>query len=413
MKILFLNAYFAPETIAFTHLETDLINGLLEAGHEITVLCPAPSRAISDEVRKAYRKRKNETLYNGHVTVHRFSAPKEGKNPILRAFRYFWCNARELRIAKKYKDIDLVFAVSTPPTQGLLAGKVAKHLHCPFIYSLQDVFPDSLVTTGLSKKGSLLWKIGRKIENKTYMGADKIVVISKAIKRNLLAKGVSADKLVAIPNWIDTDAVCRIPKDKNRLYEEFNIERDKFTVLYAGNLGAAQGADVILDAAKLLRENAGIQFVIFGGGSEFATAKARAEGLENVFIHPLLPQNRVPEVYSLGNLALITCKAGTGNAGMPSKTWTVMACDTPILAAFDTDSELASILTQASAGHCVDPENAEALAEAILASFAQADEERPNGGRAYVEQFASKELCVGKYVELFQSAKLSKKSKEV
>ena len=90
-----------------------------------------------------------------------------------------------------------------------------------------------------------------------------------------------------------------------------------------------------------------------------------------------------------------------------------MACGTPILAAFDTDSELSSILTQASVGHCVDPENAEVLAEAILAAFAQAGEERPNGGRTYVEQFASQELCVGKYVELFQSAKLSKESKEV
>lgn len=400
MKILFLNAYFAPETIAFTHLEADLIDGLLAEGHEITVLCPTPSRAVSDEVRKEYKKKKHETLFDGRVTVHRFSAPREGRNPIIRALRYFWCNARERRLAKRYKGTDLVFAVSTPPTQGLLAGKVAKRLSCPFIYSLQDVFPDSLVTTGLAKKDSLLWRIGRKIENKTYARADAIVVISEAIRKNLLDKGVPEEKIAVIPNWIDTDAVRPVAKENNRLYDEFGIAKDKFTVLYAGNMGAAQGADVILDAAELLKDNAGIRFVIFGGGAGFDVARARAEGLPNVFIHPLLPADRVPEVYSLGDLALITCKKGTGTAGMPSKTWTIMACGTPILAAFDTDSELAEILAAASAGKAIEPENAQLLAEEIHAFAVLSPEERPTGGRAYVETNASRELCVGKYVEL-------------
>ena len=400
MKILFLNAYFKPEIIAFTHLEEDLIDGLLKANNELFVICPTPSRGISKEMVNEYKSKKKETLYDGRVSVRRFWAPREGKNPLIRAFRYFWCNFRERRIAAKYKDIDLIFAVSTPPTQGLLAGKLAKRLGCPFVYSLQDVFPDSLVTTGLSKEGSLLFKTGRKIENKTYAHASKIVVISESIKQNLLNKEVPEEKIAVIPNWIDTKAVRPVPRENNRLYEELGIVRDKFTVLYAGNMGAAQGAGVILDAAERLCDNADIQFVIFGGGAEFEAAKARAEALPNVFIHPLLPQERVPEVYSLGDLALITCKRGTGSAGMPSKTWTIMACGTPILAAFDTDSELANILAQANAGECVEPENAEALAKAILAFAKRPKEDQPNGGRAYVEKYASKELCVGKYVDI-------------
>lgn len=409
MKILFLNAYFAPETIAFTHLESDLISGLLAEGHEITVLCPTPSRAVSAEVRREYKKKKHESLFDGRVTVQRFNAPKEGRNPIIRALRYFWCNARERRLARRYKGTDVVFAVSTPPTQGLLAGKAAKRLGCPFLYSLQDVFPDSLVTTGLAKKGSLLWKIGRKIENKTYARAHKIVVISEAIKKNLLDKGVSEDKLAVIPNWIDTDAVRPIPAEENHLYEEFGIAKDKFTVLYAGNMGAAQGADVILDAAELLKDNADIQFVIFGGGAGFDAAKARAEELPNVFIHPLLPQSRVPEVYSLGDLALITCKKGTGTAGMPSKTWTIMACGTPVLAAFDTDSELAHILAKASAGKAIEPQNAQLLADEIRAFAVLPREERPTGGRAYVEANASRTLCVEKYADLFETGSKTEK----
>ena len=202
MRILFLDAYFEPEQIAFTHLENDLLEGLVKAGHEVEVVCPTPTRGVSSKIVQKYKKRKSESIYNGHVHVTRFSAPQEGKNPIIRALRYFWCNLRTYQIGKKINDIDVVFANSTPPTQGWIAGKVAKQHKVPFIYSLQDIFPDSLVTTGLTKKGSLLWRIGRTLENKTYKSCSCIVVISDAMKENLLQKGVKEKKIQVISNWM-------------------------------------------------------------------------------------------------------------------------------------------------------------------------------------------------------------------
>jgi glycosyltransferase involved in cell wall biosynthesis len=136
------------------------------------------------------------------------------------------------------------------------------------------------------------------------------------------------------------------------------------------------------------------------GGAEFEDAKQQAQSLPNVIVNGLLPQERVPEVYSLGDVCLITCKKGVGISGMPSKTWSIMACDTPIIAAFDTDSELAEILQKSHAGVCVEPENAKALAKAIeenmhtLASFA--------GGRNYVCENASKETAVKKYIDVIK-----------
>ena len=196
MKLLFLDAYFEPETIAFTHLENDLIEGLITDGHKIDVICPIPTRSISNDVYEKYWSLRRESLYGGYVCVTRFWAPREGKNLILRAFRYFWCNFQTYRIAMRVKNIDLVFSNSTPPTQGMLSALAVKKLSnkyekkVPFIYNLQDIFPDSLVSTGLTKKGSLLWKIGRRIENYTYRNADKIIVISEGFKRNIMAKGV-------------------------------------------------------------------------------------------------------------------------------------------------------------------------------------------------------------------------------
>lgn len=370
MNLLFLDAYFEPETIAYTHLEKDLLEGLKE-NNRIQVICPTPTRGVSAQIREEYKSRKNEKLHGGKVRVRRFWAPQEGKNPIVRAFRYFWCNFRSYQIAIRVKNVDIVFSNSTPPTQGMLSAMVAKKLSkkykkkVPFVYNLQDIFPDSLVNTGMTQKGSFLWKIGRKLENYTYENAEKIIVISDSFKRNIMAKGVMEEKIEVISNWIDLDTVHPVSRKDNKLISEFGIDPTKFLVIYAGNFGAAQGADVVLKAAEKLKSNEGIQFVIFGGGAYFEEAKKESEKLDNVFIHELMSADRISEVYSLGDVALITCKPGTGNAGMPSKTWSIMACNTPIIASFDTDSDLADVIRDSNAGVCVEPGDVDALINEI------------------------------------------------
>ena len=334
-------------------------------------------------------------------------APQEGKNPLGRAFRYFWCNFRTYQIAVKNKDIDIVFSNSTPPTQGALSALVARRLSkktgkkVPFLYNLQDIFPDSLVNSNLTHKDSILWKIGRKLENFTYRHADKIIVISQSFKRNLLAKGVSEKKIKIISNWIDLESVHPVERKDNKLIDEFNLDPSKFFVVYAGNFGAAQGADIIIKVAMELQEYNNIQFVIFGGGPYFEEAKKQSENLPNVFIHELMPQNRISEVYSLGDVALITCKKGTGNAGMPSKTWSIMACNTPIIASFDEESDLADVIKNSGAGVCVNPEDVFALSDAIVkASKMKKNNSDHNELREYVLEMASKQIGVREYKDL-------------
>lgn len=404
MKILKLSSYYLPEKISSTHLSQDLEDAYINEGFVTEIYCPTPTRNITKEVRKQYKKIKYEELKDGKIIVRRFAMFREGRNPIGRAIRYVLVNFAQYHKGTNAKDVDVIYSGSTPPTQGVLCGLVKKKLskkykrNVPYVYNLQDVFPDSLVTTGLTKKGSLIWKIGRKIENYTYKSADKIIVISESMKQNILEKGVPEEKVVVVSNWIDTEATKPVAKEKNRLFEEFNIPRDKFIVLYAGNFGKAQGADVVLETAEKLKNNENIQFVIFGGGAEFEKAKEKAEKLDNVIINPLLPPERVSEVYSLGDVALITCKKGVGTSGMPSKTWSIMSCETPIIAAFDTDSELAEVLEKANAGVTVEPENAEKLANAIL-EMANGNAAGFTGGREYAVENASKEKCTAKYVE--------------
>ncbi len=409
MRILRLPAYFYPERMASTHLQEDRLEGFAGAGHTVVVYAPTPTRGIDRETAKRFQKIKYEELYDGRVQIHRFALFREGKNPILRALRYVLCCFLQYRKACRAKDIDVIYASSTPPIQGLMCRRIRRKLSkrqgrkVPIVYNLQDIFPDSLVTTGLTRRDSLLWKIGRSIENKTYEAADHIIVISESFKRNIMAKGVEEAKISVISNWIDPAHLRPIPRRENKLPEEYGIDPEDFLAVYAGNLGAAQGAEVILEAAELLRDHPRIRFVIFGGGSgyEDACRTVREKQLSHVSIHPLLPTERVSEVYSLGDVALITCKKGVGDSGMPSKTWSIMACNTPIVASFDRGSELEEILRQANAGSCVEPQDPKALAAALAA--AAEGGLPPSGGRDYVCAHASKEVCVGAYIKVLET----------
>ncbi len=354
---------------------------------------PTPTRGISDDVRREYRNRKYEEMYDGHVIVHRFSMFREGKNPVQRAFRYICCNIKEYFLSIREKDIDIVHSGSTPPTQGALSAMVAKKLSkkykrkVPLVYNLQDVFPDSLVNAGMTHKGSLLWKIGRKIENYTYKNADKIIVISEGFKRNIMAKGVPEDKIIVVSNWIDTDAVQPVEKENNTLYDEFGISRDKYIVVYAGNFGAAQGADVVLKAAEKLKDEADIQFVIFGGGAYFEDAKIQVASFPNVIIHGLLPQERVSEVYSLGDACIVSCKTGTGANAVPSKTWSIMGSGRAVLASFDEGTLLERVLLENNCGLFSHAGNAEELVSNILylSTHKKICAQMGANGRAFVE----------------------------
>ena len=117
-------------------------------------------------------------------------------------------------------------------------------------------------------------------------------------------------------------------------------------------------------------------------------------------IHSLLSLDRVSEVYSLGDVALITCKPGAGGSAMPSKTWSIMACNTPIIASFDMDSDMAEVLSTSQAGVCVEPGDVPALVNEILQMYNNRESKKQLCLRSYVEENVSKEKCLSKYINI-------------
>ena len=387
---------------------------------------PTPCRGIDAETRKKYKKIKREERCDGHLVVHRFSMFAEGKKNVLRALRYFLCAIKHFNrgvFAKDARSCNVMFIASTPPIQGAMAAMVKKfRKKMKFVYNLQDIFPDSLVSAGMAKKGGLLWKFGRIIENFTYRNSDKIVVISQDFKRNIMAKGVPEEKIEVIYNWVDEKAITPVKDEENELFEEFGISRDKFRVVYAGNLGNAQNIEIVVNAARRLKDNPQIEFIIFGKGGledEIKAIQAK-EQLDNLKILPLQPYDRVAKVYGLGQVCIVACKPGLGGAAMPSKTWSIMSSGRAVLANFD-DGELKEIVegaltpstnsgTESSApakpcGVFTKAGDLEGFVHAIeeLSKQPERCAEMGRNGRQFILENLTREVGTRRYVEVIKS----------
>ena len=407
MKILKLNVYYAPERMAASYLESNLLESFIKEKIITQIYTPIPSRGVGREEREAYKKQfRNEVLADGLVTIHRFNVFPEYRNLIFKTLRYAVCLIKEYFLARNEKDVDVLWVSSTPPFKGYLMKKLKKRLGCKVIYLLQDIFPDSLVGTGLARKGGLLWKIGRRIEDFTYRNADKIIVISEDFKRNIMAKGVPEEKIEVIYNWVDETAVVSVEKAVNPLFEELGVSRELFHVVYAGNLGLAQNVQVLLDCAGLLKEEKGIEFLVFGTGGlkEEYEAYAKEKGLDNVRFFPLQPQEKVSEVYSMADVALVSCKKGLGGSAMPSKTWNILSAGTPVVCSFDGGGDLQRIVEGNHVGLFSEAGDERALADNVMRFFRDRDMCREYGrnGRKYIETNLTKEAGTAQYVRVLR-----------
>lgn len=402
MKVIIPFSYYYPEHCAGLFVVDDVMHSLAEQGIECTIYVPTPTRNVPADA----KWERDEYQCDGKIHIHRFPMYQEGKNPILRALRYLFCEFYYLHILL-WNQYDVAFIDSTPPIQGLKLPVVRLFRKKRFVYNAQDLFPDTLSGTGLAKQGGLLYKIGTLVAKITFANVDKVIAISNDIKRNLVEeKGVPKEKVEVVYNWVDENAVVPVADKDNPLFEEFGISKDKFRIVYAGNLGNAQNIQVLVDAAERLKDHPDIQFLIFGSGGLEDDIRNEIAGkkLGNIKLLPLQPFKRVSYVYSLGHLCLVSCKKGLGGSVMPSKTCSILSCGRPVLAHFD-EGELKFILEKSGAGVFTKAGDLDSFVNAILKLKNDIDfcNEMGRKGRQFVMDNFTKVVGTGKYIEIIKS----------
>jgi colanic acid biosynthesis glycosyl transferase WcaI len=409
-EILLLSLVFPPDSVSTAQIMGQLAVDLGKRGHRVTVISTIPhyNRSLENEkyqpLQPKWWKILCQSEYQGMTVYHAFMPPK-GQNILLRllawAFYHIISITAGLTIVPRPS---VIIAPSPPLTIGLCAWFLGMLHRAPYIYNVQEIYPDIAIRLGAVRNHWVIDFLYR-IEKFVYSKASAVTVIASRMREQLLKKGVSIDKVHVIPNFVDADDL--IPLEKTNDFSRKHNLDNRFVVSYAGNMGPAQGLDHFIDAANILKDEAGICFLMMGNGILRESLQQRIERyhLGNCVFLPYQPYSLMAQAYAASDLCLVPQAIETGFDAVPSKVYRIMACARPVLAVTDQNSDMARLVKDASCGAFVLPGSAEALAEIVMRAHQNQQEWQAMGmsGREYVARYYARATVTNQYHELIEN----------
>jgi len=404
MRILFITHYFQPEPNFFVGLP--FAKELARRGHEVEVLTGFPNYP-GGKIYDGYRIRilQRETLDG--IPVDRVPLyPSHDNSSIKRMMCYMSLAMSASTIgAWAVKPADVAYVPQGPITVGIPACVLKRLKGIPFVLHIQDLWPDSLLSTGMFNN-----KLGLKIVNGwcnfIYKRAAKIVTITPGMKQRLIERGVVEDKIEVVYNWCDDSQICHTEKNEE-LAKSLGFA-GRFNIVFAGNMGKAQAIAPVLDAAKIVGEKQpAIQFVFIGSGVDVEGLKKKAADmqLKNVLFLARRPVSEIGAILGLANVLFVHLKKDPlFEITIPSKTQAYLAAGRPVLIGVPGDA--GDLVTKANAGLPCEPENPQSIADAVLKFHSmprsELDAMGQNGKRFY-EQQLSFDIATTRFEKIFNS----------
>ena len=403
MKILIITPFYAPDIGPSAPLFTLLCEALAKRGHHVCVVAAVPHYA-SGEVSANFRGIGIRHSIENGVEVIRVPVPSVDRTNFKNRFLQFLCFQIGSTLASLFHKYD-VACVTNPALETWLP--VIWHAalrHKPVIYSVFDVYPDVGIKLGVFRNKFVIAAV-TDLERACLNPSAAVQIISDNFRPGLRALGVPDSKMAFIPIWVDTNLIQPLSRD-NEFTREYKL-KNKFVVLYAGNIGLSQGLEHVLTAAEQLFDYRDLRFVFVGNGSgrENLQCQVDLRKLTNVDLIPFQPRERLPEVLASANISLIILKRGIGTNSLPSKTFSVLASGRPIIASVDEESATSMLINQAKAGICISPEDPDCLAETIikLKNDTALCERFGCNGRRYVEEHHSVFKAADQFEQLLKN----------
>ena len=381
MKILVVCQHYYPEPFRLP----DICETLARRGHDVTVVTGTPNYP-EGEIYAGYEKgaRADETL-NG-VRVHRCPLIPRKTGTLYRVLNYYsFVLSSQWYLWRCKESFDVVFVNQLSPVMMAQAGLswAKRHSKKCVLYCL-DQWPESLLAGGI-RKDSLVYKIFLKVSRNIYRRADDLLVSSRGFVNYFRQVLKLEDKRIRY-----------LPQYAEDMFDELPAAAEKkagVDFMFAGNVGALQSVETIVEAAKLLKDNTQIRIHIVGGGIALDHCKELAAGLGNITFHGRHDVTEMPSFYAMADAMLITMKDDPVlSATLPGKVQTYMAAGKPVVGAIG--GETARVVNdEAQCGMCCTPENAQELAQ-IMLRIAQDDELRgrfSENARRYYQQYFRKE----------------------
>ena len=366
MKLLILTQYYPPEIGAPQNRLHELAIRLKATGMEIDVLTALPNYPRM-EIMNGYENRKNRYEEIDGIPVHRswiyVTKSKGIFSRLLIYFSFVWSSYWKGRKMKKY---DYLLVESPPLFLGYSAMVLSKKLNAKLIFNVSDLWPESAEKLGIITNKIAL-NLAYKLEAKCYKQAFLITGQTQGIVDNIRARFPNI-KVYWLPNGVDVSFYNPSQIQPGNFREKNGFSKEEILYFYGGIIGHAQGLEVILNAANLLRDSSSIQFVIQGSGPEKEMLLELKKTLKLNNVHFLEPVSKkeMPSILKSIDVALVPLKNLTLFKGaIPSKVFEALAMEVPLLLGVDGEARN-HFIEKGKAGLFFQPENADELAKQAL-----------------------------------------------
>ncbi len=415
MRILYVSQYFPPEMGAPSARVYELSKHWVRMGHKVTVLTGYPNHPTGIVPQDYKTLLKYGTIVekkDGIDVIRTWLYPAPNRLPYERILNYssFFISAclRGLMLSK----FDIIVGTSPQLLCALAGWIISRNMRRPFIFEVRDIWPESLLASGIGRENSQLIRTLKRIAVFLYKRSEKIVVVTEAFKSELVRKyNVPESKIEIIENGIETD-IFRPMQDVQLIRKKFGFD-NKFVVSYIGTIGYAHGLDIVIRAAKILKDKIpDLYFVLLGEGVQKERLKAEvySEKLDNVFILDQVLRDKIPAFINASDVCLVSLrKSELFKTVIPSKMLEFMACGKPLILA--VDGQARRIMESAEAGIYIEPENHDELINAVVKMYNEPYLRRKYGenGRNYILKYFTRQQKANQYLtiitKMFQSFK--------
>jgi colanic acid biosynthesis glycosyl transferase WcaI len=404
VKILYVSQYFPPEMGAPAARAAELSRHWARMGHDVTVLTGFPNHPTG-VVPEEWRARLRALLYKENVDGVRvvrtwlWPLPNRKAHERIRNYASFCLSSAISGLDLEKPDV--VIATSPQLLVALSGWWLAWWKRVPFIFEVRDLWPESLAAVGAGREGSVLHRTLGTIAGFLYRRASHIVVVTPAFKDHLIRLWrVPETKISIVENGVETD-LFRVRPAASEVRRDLHLE-NRFLICYIGTMGMAHGLETLITAAERLQTALpAATFLLIGEGAEKQRIAdlAAARGLTNIRFLNQQPRERIPKYISSADACLVLLKKNElFKTVIPTKLLEYMACERPVIVA--VDGQARQMVEAAGAGVFVEPEDSDALVQAILklAADPQGRQRMGRSGREYIVHRLSREQTAQDYL---------------
>lgn len=413
-RVLIHTLIFSPDGVSTAYLYNDIALRLQQRGYEVVVLTTTPHfNIVPEQVEKQPMKWKvwgfcKVSNYNGMTVLH--VPQKKFKSTLLRLIGFVYWHIVSFIIGLSIKHVDLILSPSPPLTVGWMNLGLAKLKGCKVVYNVQEIYPDILKLNGGFTLKFLRW-----MEKKVYNGSDAVTTIDKVFYDTIEPRFVDKSKLHIIPNFVDTELYRELGvqefkslKVQGEWDEKLFPETNSIKLLYAGNIGHMQAWKPLIELADRTRD-LNVEYIVIGEGAQrgYVASEIEKRKLDKLHLLPYQPRELMPAILSYSDASFIFMASQADGDGFPSKVYTIMACERPLLVLSSENTPIINFLKDKGCAKLITEQDFDKKVEEMVTWLRGVTKEelRSMGEKGITEirNHYTKEIVTDQYVDLVDS----------